>query len=182
MTEVFRLGTRRTVILAVTIVLSVTFSSCGYRVAGRANALPPEIHTIAVPAFTNKSQRYRIEQRMTEAVIHEFLARAKYRIVSDPRDADAVLHGEITGLESSAVVFDPATGRATTMLVQVHMRVWMDDNATKKSLFRNDKYLFRQEYQISADVQSFFDEQDPALDRMARDFASHVVADILENF
>lgn len=158
------------------------FSACGYRVAGRANTLPPEIHTIAVPAFVNKTQRYRIEQLMTEAVIREFLSRAKYRIVSDPAGADAVVHGEITGLESSAVVFDPATGRATTMLVQVHMRVWMDDSATKKTLFRNDKYLFRQEYQISTDVQSFFDEQDPALNRMARDFATHVVADILENF
>ncbi|HET9399718.1 MAG TPA: LptE family protein [Candidatus Acidoferrales bacterium] len=170
------------VAFAVTMVASATFSSCGYRVAGRANTLPAEIHTIAVPAFTNKTQRYRIEQRMTEAVIHEFLARTKYRIVSDPRDADAVLHGEITGLESSAVVFDPATGRATTMLVQVHMRVWLDDTATKKVLFRSEKYLFRQEYQISTDVTSFFDEQDPALDRMARDFASHVVADILESF
>lgn len=182
MTKKIRRGFNQKVASAVAIIASAAISSCGYRVAGRANSLPAEIHTIAVPAFTNKTQRYRIEQRMTEAVIHEFLARTKYRIVSDPRDADAVLHGEITGLESSAVVFDPATGRATTMLVQVHMRVWLDDAATKRILFRNEKYLFRQEYQISTDVPSFFDEQDPALDRMARDFASHVVADILENF
>jgi hypothetical protein len=168
--------------LALCFALVSVICGCGYRIAGRANALPPELHTIAVPAFVNKTQRYRIEQRMTESVIHEFLARTKYRIVSDPAGADAVLHGEITGLESSAVVFDPATGRATTMLVQVHMRVWMEESATKKVLFRNDKYLFRQEYQISTDVRSFFDEQDPALDRMSRDFASHVVADILENF
>jgi len=168
--------------VALTIALGATACGCGYRVAGRANTLPPELHTIAVPAFVNKSQRYRIEQRMTESVIHEFLARTKYRIVSDPAGADAVVHGEITGLESSAVVFDPATGRATTMLVQVRMRVWMEESATKKILFRNEKYLFRQEYQISTDVRSFFDEQDPALDRMSRDFASHVVADILENF
>ena len=167
---------------ALAVAFGVTAFGCGYRVAGRANTLPPELHTIAVPAFVNKTQRYRIEQRMTESVIHEFLARTKYRIVSDPAGADAVVHGEITGLESSSVVFDPATGRATTMLVQVRMRVWMEESATKKILFRNDKYLFRQEYQISTDVRSFFDEQDPALDRMSRDFASHVVADILENF
>ena len=172
---------RRNIVLGVALIGTTCFS-CGYRVAGRANALPAEIHTIAVPALVNKTQRYRIEQRMTEALVHEFLARAKYRIVADPAGADAVVHGEITGLDSSAVVFDPATGRATTMLVQVHMRVWMDDSATRKTLYRNDNYLFRQEYQISTDVPSFFDEQDPALDRMARDFASHVVADILENF
>jgi len=161
---------------------AICADGCGYRVAGRANTLPPEIHTIAVPALVNKTQRYRIEQRMTGAVIHEFLERTKYRIVSDPTGADAVLHGEITGLDSTAVVFDPATGRATTMLIQVHMRVWLEDSASKKILFRNDKYLFRQEYQISTDIKSFFDEQDPALDRMAHDFASHVVADILESF
>src|SRR5262249_27656941 len=74
---------------------AICADGCGYRVAGRANTLPPEIHTIAVPALVNKTQRYRIEQRMTGAVIHEFLERTKYRIVSDPTGADAVLHGEI---------------------------------------------------------------------------------------
>jgi hypothetical protein len=42
--------------------------------------------------------------------------------------------------------------------------------------------VFRNQYQISSDVQSFFEEQDPALDRMSRDFAAQIVANVTENF
>jgi hypothetical protein len=42
--------------------------------------------------------------------------------------------------------------------------------------------VFRNEYQISSDVNTFFEEQDPALDRMSRDLASRLVSDVLENF
>jgi len=131
--------------------------------------------------FENKSSSYRIEQRMTQAVVQEFLSRTKYRIVSDARDADAVLRGQIVNLDSIAVVYDTATGRATTMLVTVKMKVELDDRSSK-ALFQNDNFVFRQPYEISTDVPSFFDEEAPALDRMARDFASRLVSDVLENF
>jgi hypothetical protein len=79
--------------------------ACGYHVAGRASSLPPGLKVIAVEAFANKTTQYRIEQRLTEAVVHEFLARTKYRIVSTENSADAVLHGEVVSLELTPVVF-----------------------------------------------------------------------------
>jgi hypothetical protein len=171
--------------------------ACGYRVGGTAAQLPAGLHTIAVPALKNDTPRYRIEQDMTEAVVHEFLARTKYHIVSTEGGADAVLHGEITSLEAIPAVFDttptttsaanvPAvtanTARATTMLVSVHMKVTLQERETSKVLYQSNDYLFRQPYEISTDPAKFFDEQGPALERMSRDFASRLVADILENF
>jgi len=135
-----------------------------------------------VPALENRTPHYRIEQRLTQAVIHELLARTTYHVVSDPVAADAVLRGQITGIESSAVLFDTATGRATTMLITVRAAVRLEENSTKNALYRNDNFLFREQYEISADIASFFEEQDPALDRLARDFAARLVAGILENF
>jgi hypothetical protein len=150
---------------------------------------------IAVPALVNRTNRYRVEQRMTEAVVREFLARTKYRIVSTEDSADAVLRGEITSLEATPAVFDTTptnstsnpnlnttTARATTMLVSVHLKVRLEERETKRILYQNDNYLFREPYEISTDPSKFFDEQSPALDRMSRDFASRLVADILENF
>jgi hypothetical protein len=67
------------------------------------------------------------------------------------------------------------------MLVTVKMKVELDDR-NHKAIFQNDNFVFRQPYEISTDVTSFFDEQAPALDRMARDFASRLVSDVLENF
>jgi hypothetical protein len=175
--------------------VAILVSSCGYRVGGTGTRLPPGLKVIAVPAFVNDTTKYRIEQRMTEAVVHEFLARTKYRIVPTEGSADAVLHGEITSMEVTPAVFNTptssstvspspstTTGQATTMLVTVHMKVRLEERETKQVLYQNDNYLFREPYEISTDPSTFFDEQGPALGRMSQDVASRLVADILENF
>ncbi len=158
------------------------FAGCGYHVAGRSASLPQSIHVIAVPALENKTTSYRIEQKLTGATVHEFLARTSYRIVSNPNDADAVLRGKVLSLEAVPLLFDTASGRATTMLVTVKCEVTLTETSTQKVLFHADNFLFRNQYEISTDVKSFFEEQDPALDRLARDFASRLVAAVIENY
>ena len=155
---------------------------CGYQVAGRAAHLPSGWKAIAVPAFTNDTTRYRIEQRLTQSVVREFIERTKYRIVQNAASADAVVRGEILSIETSPVLFNATTGEVTTMLVTLHVKVNLIDNQTQKSVYRNDDMVLRDEYQISPDVKSFFEEQDPALERISRNFASHLVANILEGF
>jgi outer membrane lipopolysaccharide assembly protein LptE/RlpB len=155
---------------------------CGYHVAGHTTNLPAGIHTIAVPAFQNNTNQYRIEQRLTEATIHEFLARTRYRVVSDVTGADAVVRGKVVSILATPLLFDTTTGRATTMVVSVKCEVSLEELATKHELYRNNNFIFRNQYEISTDVKSFFNEQDPALGRLARDFASHLVAAITESF
>jgi outer membrane lipopolysaccharide assembly protein LptE/RlpB len=157
-------------------------AGCGYRVVGKTTSLPSDWKTVAVPAFKNDTTQYRIEQRFTEAVIREFIARTKYRVVQDTRRADAVLSGEVLMIETNPVLFDANTGEVTTMLVTVHAKVQLTDNKSQKAVYQNNDMVFRDEYQISPDVKSFFQEEDPALGRMSQDFASHVVADVLEGF
>lgn len=157
-------------------------AGCGYRIAGRGTRLPADWKILAVPALENRTSRFRIEQRLTEALVRELLARTTYRVVPEPSAADAVLRGEVTSLESSAVLFDTATGRATAMLVTVRLKVRLADQQTGRIVFHNDNFLFREQYEISTDVASFFEEQEPALERLARDFAAALVSALLENF
>ena len=164
------------------VVGSALLPSCGYRVAGRSEGLPKSIHVIAVPALENKTTSYRIEQRLTAATVHEFLAKTRYRVVSDPANGDAVLRGKVLSLEAVPLLFDTATGRATTMLVTVKCEVTFEDRETGKVLYHTDNFLFRNQYEISTDVKSFFEEQDPALDRLAQDFAARLVAALTENY
>ena len=164
------------------LILYFGLAGCGYHVAGRSANVPAEWHTLAIPAFKNDTTHDRIEQVFTEAVIREFLARTKYRIVQDPSSADAVLHGEVLSIETSPVLFDANTGEVTTMLVTVHTKLELDDATSQRAVYHNDDMIFRDEYQISSDPASFFNEQDPAIGRMSRDLASHLVAAILEGF
>jgi outer membrane lipopolysaccharide assembly protein LptE/RlpB len=169
-------------VLPLALLVAIFVSGCGYHVAGRAGNLPSEWKTIAVPAFKNDTTRYRIEQRFTAAVIRQFLQRTKYRIVQDPASADAVLHGEVLTIETAPMLFDATTGEVTTSLVTVHTKVSLVDNQSQKTVYENDDMVFRDEYQISSDVQSFFEEQDPALERMSRDFADQLVSNVTEKF
>jgi outer membrane lipopolysaccharide assembly protein LptE/RlpB len=173
---------RRTALAAIMAFAALAMSACGYHVAGRAANLPSEWKTIAIPAFKNDTTRYRVEQRFTEAVIRQFIQRTKYRIVQDPTSADAVLHGEILTIETAPVLFDATTGQVTTSLVTVHTKVLLVDNQSQKTVYENDDMVFRDEYQISSDVQTFFEEQDPALERMSRDFAAQIVSNVTEKF
>ena len=43
-------------------------------------------------------------------------------------------------------------------------------------------WCFATSTRFRRDVKSFFEEQDPALERMSRDFASQLVANVVEEF
>jgi outer membrane lipopolysaccharide assembly protein LptE/RlpB len=175
-------------ILCAPLLVAGLMSGCGYHVAGRSDALPKSIHVIAVPALENKTSSYRIEQRLTSATVHEFLAKTSYRVVSDPANGDAVLRGKVLSLEAVPLLFDTATGRATAMLITVKCEVTFEERETGKVLYHTDNFVFRNQYEISTDVtnpnaiKSFFEEQDPALDRLAQDFATRLVAAVTENY
>jgi outer membrane lipopolysaccharide assembly protein LptE/RlpB len=182
-------GERRRGILAMAMVaVSVTVAGCGYHVAGRSDSLPKTIHVIAVPSLENKTTSYRIEQRLTTATVHEFLAKTPYKVISDPANGDAVLRGKVLSLEAVPLLFDTATGRATAMLVTLKCEITFEERETGKILYHTDNFVFRSQYEISTDpgnpdsVKNFFEEQDPALDRMAQDFAARLVATVIENY
>src|SRR6184192_4506347 len=183
-----KLKVRRTTVAGISTALALTLAGCGYHLAGRSSSLPKSIHVIAVPALENKTTSYRIEQRLTTATVHEFLAKTSYRVVPDPAKGDAVLRGKVLSLEAVPLLFDTATGRATTMLVMLKCEITFEERETGKILYHTDNFVFRNQYEISTNVtnpnsvKNFFEEQDPALDRIAQDFAARLVAAVVENY
>jgi hypothetical protein len=49
-----------------------------------------------------------------------------------------------------------------------------------KILYENRNYVFRQQYQSTSDLPTFLDESPAAIERLSRDFARALVADVLE--
>jgi len=157
-------------------------SVCGYHTARRGDRIPPDVKTIAIPIFTNNSPRFRIEQKLAAAITREFIERTKFRVTTDAEQADAVLKGTVTDVRSGVVTFDLSTGRATALQIQVTSAVELTDTHTKKVVFSNKNYVFREQYQVSQSTTELFEEDEPALDRLSRDMARTLVTDILENF
>jgi outer membrane lipopolysaccharide assembly protein LptE/RlpB len=175
-----RIGAR--VLLPVLLLVALLNLGCGYHTAGHAAQLPPDIRTIAVPSFTNETLTYRIEQMLTSSVVREFTSRTKYRIVSDPGDdVDATLRGTVLSTTASPLTYDTASGRAASVLVVVSMRVILTDRHGKV-LYQNPAYLFREQYEVSQDLPTFFEEDSPAFRRLSQDFARTLVSNVLEGF
>jgi outer membrane lipopolysaccharide assembly protein LptE/RlpB len=167
--------------LSALVVAIMMATGCGYHRVG-AGDLPQNIHSIAIPGFVSHSQTFRVEQVLTDAVVREFNARTQYHVVHEANaDADAVLKATVLSASATPLAYDSQTGRAVSALVTVSIQVTLSDRQGKV-LFENPAYLFHDQYEISRDLPSFFQEDSPAVDRLSRDFAHTLVANILEAY
>ena len=162
------------------LVLSLFANVCGYKPAGKGKSLPVTIKTIAVPIFQNSSLEYRVEQRFTRAVMEEILKRGRgVRVTTNPNEADAVLNGDIRGFRASGSILDDR-GRTRVWDLRITVSVVVRDLKSHKILFENPRLAFEGEYELSDDPQSFFNEENAAVDRVAKDFAQSIVSAIME--
>ncbi|MGA8622383.1 MAG: LptE family protein [Candidatus Sulfotelmatobacter sp.] len=162
--------------------LVLASAGCGYHTAGHAVQLPENVKTIAVPAFVNETRTYRIEQQLTSSVVREFTTRTHYHILNDSSEAaDATLRGTVLSASSTPLTYNSATGQAASVLVVVSVKVSLIDRQGKV-LYQNPSYLFREQYEVSQDLTSFFQEDSPAFRRLSQDFARTLVSNVLEGF
>lgn len=145
------------------------------------SGLPKHIKTIAVPAFQFEARglRYRVESRFTEAVSREIVRRGKgLRVQGTLQGADAVIEGNIRDFNFTGVLLD-REGRARVYEVTIVGAVTIRDLRENKIIFDNQNFTFRDSFEFSEDPRSFFNEEDPAVERMARAFAESVVSTIV---
>ena len=120
--------------------------------------------------------------QLPEAISREFITRTRYRVVSNPDTADAVLHGTVINYSFNPTIFDQVTGRAAFAEIHVTLAVTLTERATGKVLFSRPSFDVRETYQISPDPVQYFEESEPALRRAGQQVARSVVSAVLENF
>jgi len=173
--------TRRFLIL-VLIVSLAGVSGCGYHAVGAAANLPPDVRTLSVPVFAVSTESYRTETVITNAVIREFATRTRFRVTPDANpDADAVLRGTILKESVTPLTYNASTQESSSFLLTMVVSVTLTGR-DGKVLYENKNYVFRQQYQSTTDLPTFLQENPAALDRLSRDFARALVADMLEGF
>jgi len=172
---------RRFVLFVVAAPLSL-LAGCGYHTLGAATHLPAGVHTLAVPVFATRTEAYRTETVMTEAVIREFAARTRFRVTpNDGGDADAVLHGTILSQTVAPLTYNSSTQQSSSFLVTVVVSVTLTGR-DGRVLYENKNYVYRQQYQSTTNLPTFFEENPAAMERLSREFARALVADVLEGF
>ncbi len=166
-------------ILAALMLSASAFTECYKPVTN--SGLPSRIKTLAVPAFQFEVEgaRYRIASRFTEAVSKEIIKRGRGLKIQGAREgADAVIEGTIRNFSFSGVLLD-REGRARVYEVSVVVAVTIRDLDEGRILYDNQNFIFRDSFEFSEDPRSFFNEEDPAVERMSRAFAESVVSAIV---
>jgi len=166
----------RLTILLSTVLLFSGFTDCYKPVTN--SGLPAHIKTVAVPAFQfeAKGLRYRVESRFTEAVSREIIKRGNgLKVQGSLTGADAVLDGTIRDFSFTGVLLD-SQGRARVYEVTIVTAVTIRDLKENKILYDNQNFIFRDSFEFTSDPRSFFNEEDPAVERMARAFAEAAVS------
>jgi outer membrane lipopolysaccharide assembly protein LptE/RlpB len=157
-------------------------ASCGYHVAGHGDLIPKTIHSVCIPAFRNLSERYKVTDRLSEAMSREFITRTKYQIVSDCSSADAVLNGTVLRVLANQTVVPVSTGRAAAADIHVILTITFTERATGTVLYNNPNFSANERYEISTDPIAYFEESDAGLNRVATQVSRQVVSAILNKF
>lgn len=166
-----------------TVLCTSLLTGCGYHVAGASTHVPPGVRTLAVPIFRTRAQQYHTETAFTAAVIHELNIRTRYRIVNtdEANASDAILQGTILSESVAPLTYDSSSGATSSYLITVQAKIVLT-GSDGKVLYTNDKFLFRDQFQSTQDLSAFIQEDSPAVQRLARNFAQAMVSDLMNSF
>src|SRR5262245_41230477 len=166
----------------------VSLAGCGYSLAGRGSFLPPEIKSIGIPPFVNRTAIFNLETQLTQKVRTEFIGRGRYQILPEATGVDAVLTGEVSNISLQPASFTTQQ-LASRYVITMSARVELRDTKTNTVLWENPALLFRQEYDSptstptgTPDPAAFLGQDLNALDRFTSEFARTIVSAILEAF
>jgi hypothetical protein len=166
--------------LAPLALILAALAGCGYHVSGHGDLMPKTVKTIAIQPFGNLTTRYKLARTLPSDIGREFISRTRYKIVSDPNQADAVLTGTLSNYGAYPTI--SAGGRSTTVEAVAVLQLTLTNRATGAVIFTRPAAEFRERYEISGDPKAYFDESGTAMERLSRDVARSVVSAILEAF
>ena len=96
-------------------------------------------------------------------------------------DRLSINRGDIAGMRSIDLFFRARLRQQREIVNHVRVAA-LRDQTTNKLIFDNQKLVYRGEYELAEDPRSFFNEEDPAVERLARDFARSLLTNAMEGF
>ena len=87
----------------------------------------------------------------------------------------------MVGFDVRPVSFD-ASGRATQYEIVVIAQIAFKRLGTDEVLWSNDRYVFRESYELEATETAYFDREDEAIEEASERFAETLVTSLLEGF
>lgn len=166
---------------AALVVAALAAQGCGYALVGRASNIPEDVRQVFLKPLENATPRVQVDQILSRALADELVTRQRFAVLSSAEGADAEIAGTVQGFVVNPVTFD-ADGRATEYEISITVKMVFRRLAPESVLWQNDRYVFRDSYQLEASELGYQDRETPALEATAKKFAETVITDLLEGF
>jgi len=169
----------------ITILLSLLLllSSCGYRFTPVGGIVPEGARTIAILAFVNGTNEPAVDVEVTKAVVDEFLADGRLKVVSSEA-ADLVLKGLVTKFEVTPSGYT-TDNYVQSYTVSIGVNVTVEDVKTNKRIWQESGIgsVFNSGYGVSiGDITATKIAKEAALKNASRDVASTLRSRLLDGF
>lgn len=155
---------------------ALLFPGCGYSVRSAVGRLPVGAESIGIPTFRNLTGEPGIEQVLTRALLREFAARTRGRVDSGGSNVDLMLLGEVRDVSAVPVTFGAQNSGELTFssafLITVRIGAKLVRRHDSVVVWENEDFVFRERYLLNSDVRDFFAGDNPAFERLARNFAT----------
>ena len=125
---------KKSIIKAITILAILGFAGCA-SYAPNVN-LPANVMTIAVPVFLNKTDRYNIEQYVTQKTIDAFLSDGRVSVV-DEKKSDAIVKCRISKYVLTSTKVD-INQVPQEYLLRIYVDIFLFDNKAQKLLWKDE--------------------------------------------
>lgn len=162
--------------------LILLLAGCGYALVGRGSNVPDDVRLVFLEPLENLTPRAEVEQFLGQAIADELVTRQRFSLATERAAADALLRGAVVAFNVTPVTFD-SDGRAQEYEIAITARVsFVRNNEESDVLWSNDRYLFKEVYEIEDSEANFFDRENLAIEESSERFAETMVTDLLEGF
>jgi outer membrane lipopolysaccharide assembly protein LptE/RlpB len=175
-------------IAGIALALIAIAPACGYHFSGTGGIVPEGVKTISIPVFFNATNEPYVDVDVTQAVVEEFLADGRLKVVS-LEDADLALRGRIVKYEAIPVAYNPQS-YVQQYLIHLVVDANLEDLRSKKILWQ-EKHIessFISEYPVSysaagtVDITATKVAKDAAIMKASQDIAWTLRSRVLEGF
>ena len=140
---------------------------CAYNFKGYVSR--PNIHSITIPVFENKTVKYGLEESLTKWVIDAFIKDNRLKVL-DKEKAESILIGEITGYNRAPFSYD-TQANVKDYKIELNIKLTYKDSTGKALLDKqiSDWYAY-----------SSNETEEAGIEKLCEKIADEIVRGILE--
>ncbi len=158
----------------------LTFEACGYQFQGGGTSLAPEIRSVAIPVFANRTPQTGMENEITRALVDKFTATRRLFVTSQS-SADTLLTGTIKSFFTTSVTVTSATQVTTGYRATVTLEVVFQRKGDGKILWKEEIREWRN-YAVVSDLAVTEGNKREAIRQISDLLAERVYEIIMGNF